>query len=275
MSEPQMDISENEELQKSLDGLITDYFEKGSAVDIYGDASTTADAAVNQAPKGQDDAARGAGRPDQISDVPDKDQDGKRAGTYDADITENEGKEDEPEETNQSPSIDQNSGTGRIKQTPKAPDMKPFKKGEDGMDHQANYERLLKAEQEQIEEAEALRKSEQEAEVLQKAVTVALEPLQKAFDEVKAENEELKTLVKSIAKTPQQPRSVTNITTLEKGGQPPVDPENFSKADKLNAAEECVMEKSIPMEAAIELENTGTIYNPEHRRIVEQKLLAQ
>ena len=70
-------MKNSEQLNKSIDSLIDDLFtdtvEKGDALNIAGDAKTTADAAIAAAPKMQDDAARGAGRPAQISDVPNTD----------------------------------------------------------------------------------------------------------------------------------------------------------------------------------------------------------
>ena len=90
-----------EAMNKSIDAMIDELFTEApveKSIDISKDAKTTADAAVNQAPKGQDDDKRGAGRPKQISDVPKTDTDGKRDGKYDDDITENDGKEMSPEE---------------------------------------------------------------------------------------------------------------------------------------------------------------------------------
>ena len=88
-------------LTKSIDELVDQLFAEDalnkSALDIKQDAKTTADAVVNQAPSAQNDDARGAGRPKQISDVPAKDEDGKRDGSYDASITSAQAASDVPE----------------------------------------------------------------------------------------------------------------------------------------------------------------------------------
>ena len=115
-----------EELNKSIDALIDDIFSEEEevvekSIDIVQDNKATADEAVNQAPKAQKDESRGAGRPKQVSDVPQMDMDGRRESKYDDSTTENENKEDEPEETKQSQSMDQTQDKKRIASKPKAP----------------------------------------------------------------------------------------------------------------------------------------------------------
>jgi hypothetical protein len=60
----------NEDLNKSIDTLIEDLFaepvQKGENFEVANAAKTTADAAIAAAPAFQDDASRGAGRPNKF-----------------------------------------------------------------------------------------------------------------------------------------------------------------------------------------------------------------
>lgn len=284
-----------EELNKSIDALIDDVFsdeapenvEKASPIDIAHDASETADEAVNQAPKGQKDEARGAGRPAQISDVPQVDMDGRRESEYDASTTENENKEDEPDETDQSPAIDQSSeGKGRLPKSGKAPAVRPFKKSEGFNEDEWNeYQALKKAKEDA--EAEELRKAEEKAEqeklekarkeqesLIKSAVTEALAPLQKENEELKKSLRDQGELVKAIASQPQRPKSITGIEQLEKSQDPDLKegPESFSKAEVKDAAFELAKSGKISEDAAYEIDMTGTTSDMEARARVEKYL---
>ena len=284
------EANQTEDLNKSIDALIDAYFvdgddsnesvEKSDQSMIAQDSKTTADAAVNQAPKAQDDDSRGAGRPSQISDVPKNDQDGQRAKNYDDDISENDDKEEDSPEKDQVPSIDQTSeGQGRLQSKPAAPKMRPFMKSENGEeieiseDEYKEFQAFKKSQEEKA--AEDLKKAEaqKQEDLIKSAVDEALSKSNQEIADLKKSLDESNALVKAMASQPQQPKTVTGIDALEKGMDPDMaGPQTFSKAELLDAAESLVMEKSLPMEAVIELENTGSLANPQHRALVERKL---
>ena len=278
---------EQESLVKSIDDLIDELF----TVDIAKDAQTKADEAANQAPKAQKDEARNAGRPKQISDVPQNDMDGRRASEYDAAITENENKEDEPEEAKkQAISQDQTQDKNRIASKPSAPAMRPFKKSttEDGLEveeqiSEEDWEafQAFKKSQAEAKEAEELKKAEDlaKAEVekqealIKSAVENATSDLRKSMEDLAKTNQEQAELIKAMAATPQSPKSVTGIEQLEKSQDPELtEPETFTKSQMLDAAESLALDGKIPMEAVIELENTGTVNNGSIRKSIEAKL---
>lgn len=278
---------ENEDLNKSIDALLDDVFsedmEKSSAIDIAGDAKTTADAAANQAPKAQKDEARGAGRPKQISDVPQVDMDGRRDSEYDASITENENKESEPDEAKkQAVSQDQTQDKNRIADKPAAPKVAPFKKSEDISDEDWEAFQAFKKSQAEAKEAEELKKAEdmkkaeeqKQQDLIKSAVDAATEDLRKSVTDLMKTNQEQAELLKAMASTPQRPKSVTGIEQLEKSQDPDFqEPETFSKSQMLDAAEALVKSKEIPMEAVIELEQTGTVNDAYIRKMIEKKLV--
>lgn len=279
-------MDKTQDLNKSIDSLIEEFFaepvQKSDALNIAGDAKTTADAAIASAPAGQDDASRGAGRPKEISDVPKNDQDGKRDGTYDATIAAAIGEIENEEAKKQAKSIDQTtSGAGRVAEAPK---MKDPRAGGQIMksvteDEYAEFEafKKAKAEKEEASKQEELKKSEdlKKAELqnlIKSAVEQAIEPVKKENQDLKKSLAESAALVKAMAGQPKQPKSITGIEALEKSQNDYSGPQEFSKAEKLDAAERLVMRKALPADAAIELENTGTVYNPEYRRLIEAEL---
>lgn len=241
-----------------IDGLIDEIFaEEGSElVEKSMDAPKTADEAVKDAPKAQKDEARGAGRPKQISDIPEEDEDGKREGNYDADITSNKDKEDEPEETKQV-------------EAPKA--MKKSVSASEWAEFQAwkaaQAENMAKSESEEDEslDIEALVKSQ--VEVLAKAKDAQIEDLKKSLQETQA-------LVKAIANKPMPQKSIDSIQVLEKSGDK--QPETFSKSEMLDVAFDIAMKKSYGDDFTelhvTELENSGYIVNPDARKILESEL---
>lgn len=281
---------ENDELLKSIDSLIDEYFtepapeesseEVEKSIDIAGDSKTKADEAANQAPKGQKDEARGAGRPKQISDVPQNDQDGARAKDYDGAISENEGKEDEPDEAKkQAQSVDQTSDKGRMSGSSKAPKSAPFKKSEE----ESDIVTLSKAE---FEELQSLKKAKEEAEELKKAEEAKKEQealikaaVQDATSDIRKENEELRkslnessAILKAMAGQPQRAKSVTGIEQLEKSVDPDGQPkeEKLTKSDILDAAEELVMKGQLSDEVVTEIEMTHTVSDPQIRAQIEK-----
>lgn len=292
------ETSSMEELNKSIDALIEDIFseetednkvEKASPIDIAQDAKTTADAAVNQAPSSQKDESRGAGRPKQISDVPQTDMDGRRDSEYDASTTENENKEDEPEETEQSPSIDQTSeGKGRMKgEKAAAPKNAPFKKSETGdskpeslsdeewQEFQEFKKSKMEAKQEELRKSEELKKMEakkEQEELIKSAVYAALEPLKKENEELKKSFNEQSELIKAMASQPKRPKSITGIEQLEKSMDGETTPTTFSKSEKLDAAFELAKSGKISDTIVSELEMTGYVSDPEARTQIEKYL---
>lgn len=260
---------ENEILAKSIDGLIADIFEEPieKSIDIAGDSKTKADEVVNKAPKGQDDASRGAGRPKEISDVPDTDEDGKRAGSYDSSIAGKQSEDDLDE-------ADQVKEGDPKEQKTAASKVVPLRKSVELDD--AEYAEFQAFKKSQVEAQEQLQKAEQvkeQEQLIKSAVLEATESLQKANDDLHARFEAQEQLIKSIAKAPQRAKSVVGLEHLEKGSDPVSDgPQAFSKSEVLDAAEELVKGGTIPMEAVIEIENTGVVYNPEHKQAIEQHL---
>lgn len=283
-----MDKNTNQEtdLNKSIDTLIEGLFSEpvakaGENFEVANAAKTTADAAIAAAPASQDDASRGAGRPKQISDVPKNDEDGARAKEYDGAIASAQGEEENPEAKKQSRSIDQTSSVGRMGEGPKMKDPR-LSKSEISEEERAEFEefkkaKAQKAEQEKADElkkAEDLKKAELE-NLVKSAVAQALEPVKKENEQLKKSLDESNALVKSMAAQPQRAKSVTGIEALEKSQPESTGPQEFTKKDKLDAAERLVMKKSLPMDAVIELENTGTVYNKEWQRAIEAELQKQ
>ena len=259
-----------EAMNKSIDAMIDDLFAEETpvekSIDISKDAKTTADAAVNQAPKGQDDDKRGAGRPKQISDVPKTDTDGKRAKKYDDDITENEDKEMSPEESK--------------KQADKNRSDQTMKKSISDEEY-AEYQELKKA-KEEAEKAEELKKAEEaQADLIKSAVAEATSKISEENEELKKSLKETQEMVKAMAERPQRRKSVSNIQAVEKGQSADEaaaggsQGESFSKSEMLDAAEELALNKSCPefkIDHVTELEQTGYIYEPHVRKIFEDHL---
>lgn len=277
------------DLNKSIDTLIEDLFadsveKAGENFEVANAAKTTADAAISAAPKMQNDDSRGAGRPKQISDVPENDEDGKRDGQYDGSIASNQGEEENPEAKKQSKSIDQTTSAGRMGEGSKMKDPRLSKSITD--EEYAEFLAFKKSQAEQATKAEELRKSEEikKAEDLKKAefeslvksaVATALKPLQEENQELKKSVQKQEALVKAMAGQPQRPKSVTGIDSLEKSEYEGVGNKEFTRQDKLDAAERLVMKKSLPMEAVVELENTGTVYNKAWQQAIEAELQKQ
>ena len=212
----------SEELNMSIDLLLQEIFgandtEVTKSLDIAKDAKTTADAAVNQAPKMQNDDSRGAGRPKQIHDMPQSDKDGQSSKDYDTSISEEE-KEEDQSEISQVSDMSQVSEKGRVKPSSKAPDMAPFKKSISEVEY-AEFMAFKKAKEES--KAEELKKAEsQKTEDLIKSVVertaskyeAQISTLQKSLSQQES-------LLKSLARQPQKAKSITNVEALEKSLQ--------------------------------------------------------
>jgi hypothetical protein len=266
-------------LTKSIDSMIDDLFEdkveKGLGIDLAADSKTTADAAIASAPSMEKDESRGAGRPKQISEVPQKDEDGKRDGEYDASISEDESdKGDENEEAKkQAPSIDQTSEKGRLGgEKSKAPESAPFRKSLS----EEEYAEFVAFKKSQTE-AEELRKAEtakKEQETLVKsAVAAATESIRKENEILKKSITETQELVKAMASQPRQSKSITGIQSLEKSmAAEEKGEESFSKSEVLDAAFELAKAGKIRDEVVSEIEMTGRCADPSARAAIERKL---
>lgn len=279
--------AQNEDLNKSIDSLLDEVFgetvSKGSPLDLAADNKTTADAAVSQAPKMEKDEARGAGRPKQISDVPQVDQDGKRGSEYDAGIAEDHGATEPEEAKKQAKAIDQVSKEGHMAGKEAAPKMAPFKKsdGEVLSDEEVKeFEEFRKSKAEaaaKAKEAEELKKAEkvksdQEA-LVKSAVAAATASLRKENEELKKSFAETNALIKAMAAQPQRSKSITGIDALEKSERPEdKGPQTFSKSEILDAAMELAMKKSISDSIVSEIEMTGRCSDPSARAKIEKYL---
>lgn len=251
------------ELKKSIDALIDDIFEDNleKSTVIEAEADTTADEAIKKAPKAQKDESRNAGRPEQISDVPEKDKDGDRTGEYDKDITENKNKEDEPKEKDQVKTPDQ---------------MKKSVSDEEW----AEFEAFKKSKKEAAdkEKAEVLAKAQKEAfqsvaEELRKSFESKTEELKKSLTEMQKRNDEQSVIIKAMAKQPMPSKSVTGIGELKKGYDDSVEaPKTFSKKEITDAALELRKSNKLSDADVIELDTFGHSANPKIRSLVENYL---
>lgn len=290
----QQNAAQAEDLNKSIDALLDEVFsdsiEKGSPLDIAGDSKTTADAAVNQAPKGQDDASRGAGRPKQISDVPGNDQDGKRDGQYDASIASGSGEMEPDEAKKQAKAVDQCSSAGHMASGASAPKVAPFKKS-DGSDlteadfrafenfQKSQKEAAEKAKAEELRKSEDLRKAESKREteaLIKSAVEAATAKSSKENEELRKSLQETQALVKAMAAQPMPAKSITNIQALEKSERPEdKGQETFTKSEILDAAVELVMKGQIPDVTVSEIEMTGRVHSADARAKIEKYLASK
>ncbi len=253
-----------EELNKSIDSLIDELFLEESKVekslDIAKDASTTADQAVNKAPSAQNDEARNAGRPKQISDVPNKDQDGKRSSEYDASIAENS-KEKDQDEVDQIKEMNQIKEANRAKNTAKDPQIAPFQKSLSEAEFN-EYVALKKAKNEVDEK----NKGKEQEELIKSIVSSVGKRYEGQIEELTKSLKQQESLIKAMANKPQSAKSITNIEAIEKSfDKPAKTAEFFSKSELLDAAEELFKAGKLRDTHVIELENNGFIYNQEAR----------
>lgn len=249
--------SEEPKAEEKKEGATTASLEKASDAvhEIIGEAkqakeekdpnknpATLADDAGNNPPKSEEDEKEGKkrGRPSDLSQMSQRDMStGESKGSYDASIVE----------ASKNPSM------------PEASQVQP-------------PEHMKKADVVEIsrEEYEALKKAQSEA--LVKA------EVEKATSEIRRENEDLRkqlndttSLVKALAKRPQPRKSISSVAALEKGGYSEVpESKEFSKSEKLDAAEALVKSGDLSDEDLIELETTGTLLDGSKRSKIERKL---
>lgn len=284
-------VGQTDELNKSIDLLLDEVFGESEttekSIDIAKDAKTTADAVMASVPGSQDDASRGAGRPKAISDVPNKDQDGKRDGQYDASISQAHGDEENEEAKKQAKAVDQCSSQGHMAQSPKAPRSAPFKKS-DGTEvseedfrafeafqksqkEEAEKQASAKAKEEELRKAEDNRKHSED--LIKSAVAQATSKLAKENEELRKSVQETNALVKAMAAQPMPSKSITNIQALEKSIRPEEKgDETFSKSDILDAAFDLAKAGKISSNIVSEIEMTGRCSDASARQAIEKYL---
>jgi len=264
-----------EKLVKSIDEMIDQLFaeekkdvEIEKSIDIAKDSETKADAVVGKAPKGQKDEKRGAGRPKEISDVPETDEDGKRAKDYDAAISEKAKEEDQSEagQVKESNQIKAKGGNDA-----KKPKVAPFRK-DLSEEEFAEYETLKKAREEA--NAKELRKAEEvkQEELIKSIIEKTASKYESKIEALEKSLNESQVILKAMANKPVTAKSITNIEALEKSQAPDDKPETFTKSEMLDAAEKLFFKGEITDENVTELENNGYIYDEEARAKLENFL---
>jgi hypothetical protein len=246
-----------DQLTQTIDSLIDSLFtEEPVAKSMIKDekpAKETADAAVKAAPKSEKDESRGEGRPKQISDVPQTDEDGEREGSYDKDITE---KKDDAD--------------GKKKEDSQVEAPKQMVKSFDDAEY-AEYQALKKAKAES-EQAEVMRKAQKEqADLIKSAVVEATASIREENESLRKAMAEQVELIKSMANKPQKSKAVTNVQAVERFQKSQAST-TMSKAELLDVAEELVKSGKLEMTSVIELENTGFIYDQEARAVLEREV---
>lgn len=262
----------NEILNKSIDSLIDELFTEDveKSIEIAGDASETADEAAGKAPKGQKDEARGAGRPKQISDVPQTDTDGRRASDFDSSTTE-KGKEKDIEEANQVKEMNQIKAKGG--NDAKAPKQAPFKKSLDE-DEVAELEAFRKAkadaEVESLKKAEETKQEELIKSVVERTAAKVGSEYKGEIETLKKSLEESNKMIKAMASAPRTAKSITGIEQLEKSTEVTNNaPTAFSKSEMADMALEAFQKGVITEEQCIEMDNAGYIYDQSARQALE------
>jgi hypothetical protein len=258
----------NEQIQKSVDELIEQFFteEEVSTEEVVekakkdvvpeskdegesdkpGPVETKADQV--KAPKPKKDNSEG--RPEDTQDVPDEDEDGKRAKGYEA-----------VQKPNKAVPESNEKGTMVKAESDKIEITKE------------EFELLKKAKADREEEVLKKAKTEQ-ADLIKAAVVSATEEIKKENETLKKSIQETQELVKAMAGKPQPSKAVTSIAALEKSfgsEQNPPAQERFSKAEILDAAEELCKSGAISVEQVIELENSGSA-SAEVKAAIEKQL---
>ena len=118
---------------------------------------------------------------------------------------------------------------------------------------------------------------EEQAYLIKSAVSEVMSGMRAENDELKKSLEEQANLIKSIANRPQRRKSVDNIQALEKAFESEEDAntpkqESFSKSEMMDVAEELVKAGQLTVEQAIELDDTGYIFDPNARKVLENAL---
>ena len=253
----------SEELTKSIDALIDELFVEESPVSEEVEKSMvkdespeteTADEAMKKVPAAQKDESRNAGRPEQISDIPQKDKDGKREKKYDDAIAEKKS--------------DKDGKTAEQSQTQPPKEMK--KSVEISEEEYAEFQTFKKS-QEEAAEVEKLEKAKKEqTDLIKSAVAEATQFFKSENEELQKKIEEQGKLLRAMANKPRPAKAITNIAALEKSET--AKQATFSKAEVLDIAEDLVKSNRLSMEHVIELENTGYIFDESARSVLESEV---
>lgn len=203
--------------------------------------------------EGEEDEEEGKkrGRPEDLSQMSKRDmKTGESKGKYDASITSPAKKV--PNETTVAKSIEVS---------------------------EEDYEILVKAKADR-KERELKKAQTEQISLMKSAIEEAIRPLKEENEELKkslASFSETQALVNKLAKKPQPRKSISSVQVMEKsfgnpGGAIEGGEETFTKSEKLDAAEELVKSGKLTVTQAIELEDTGYIYEREARETLERHL---
>ena len=264
------EVKNAEAFEKSIDTLIDELFAEGGEELEKGAKSETMAIAEKSPAKGKsigddqkpvmtadengaakegeedEEAGKKRGRPADLSTMSERDANGASKGKYDASITEKA--KTPPNETTVA---------------------KSFTVTEE------EYELLQKAKADQKEET--LRKAVREQkDLIKSAVIEATKPLADENEALRKSLNETQELVKSMARKPQPRKSVSSVQVLEKSFQDGAEggnkAETFTKSEMLDTAEELVKSNQLNIDHVVELENTGYIFEPRARAVLEKAL---
>jgi hypothetical protein len=278
------EIVKDEALNKSIDDLISKLFEDSAAP--LAKASDAVHAIIGEAKQAKD--------PKDPNTKPSKTSDEGLKGVEkeeDEDEEEGKGKKDakergRPNDLSQMSMRDMKTGESKgkyddaiVHDSVKVPDeynkTGPSKMQKSFEVSEEEYELLQKAKK--AREEETLRKNrEEQMDLIKSAVGEATKGLKEENEVLKKSLSETHSLLKSLARKPVPQKSISHAAVLEKsfggGENPEAKRETFSKAEMLDVAEELVKAKKMTVDQVIELEDTGFIYNPYARKILEDEL---
>lgn len=251
------ELTKSQQIDALIDELFSEDVEKSMIKDAPPQKETADEALKDKDVKWEDDDKRkDAGRPRQISDVPKVDTDGKRANDYDSQVAaKNE--------------------DAKKKEDDQVAPPKEMKKGFLDEEYK-EYQALKKAQAEQKHLEELRKAREDQSDLIKSAVLEATSEIRNENLQLRKAMEEQSDLIKAMANKPQRKRSITNMTALEKshGGGVPSDAPSAQemKAIALDVGESLVKSKRLTVEHVVELENTGYIFDPEARQILEGEI---
>lgn len=270
-----MNISkQKEDLNKAVISLVDEFFgpvkKSSENFEVAPAAKTTADKVMSEVPGSENDEDRDAGRPKNDHDVPKIDKDGNSAKGYEA-VQSPQAEQSNPE-VNQAGASTQISSEGRLSEKPHMKDPRLSKSLEEDPEYK-EFQAFKKAKVEADEKKKADDLKKAQTDLLKSAVDEAIKPIKDENEKLRKAFAEQNDLLKAIAGQPRQAKSITGIEALQKSHDPETDgPREFTKAEKLDAAERLFKAKQIPDEAVIELENTGTVYRRDWQQMIEKEL---
>ena len=262
------EVEKREELLKAAKTLVDEFFVKDEEVSKAKPGESLADAHMAEVPGSTDDDKMNHGRPKEISDVPKKDKDGKRASSGLDAITSNKDLELEPAEAKtQSKTLQAPTG-----QTVTVKDVLPEQRLYLSKDQVDEYEELkkAKADSERKEKIEADEKRQKD--IVKAAVSDEMKGLKdlvkSLVDKSSAQDQLLKSIDASPATTP---KAITNVDAIEKAKTPDAAPQAITKSTVLDALEKLWEDKKIPDTILIDYEMTNKLSN-EVANMVKSKL---